>query len=62
MRASAILQYSLSCSIPINGLPVLLQAIQVVPEPANGSKTIPPVGVLVKIQRYSISLSGLTVL
>ena len=50
-----------SFSINTQSRPVLNAASAVVPDPAKGSSTMPPVGVLVKVQRYSKTLSDFTV-
>jgi len=46
MRARAMAQYFSSRSIPMNRNPSSCAALPVLPEPANGSSTTPPDGVI----------------
>ena len=60
-RFSDISTYSVSLSMPIQSHPSLTAAISVVPEPQNGSRSIPPCGGFNSLHRYCISFRGLTV-
>ena len=55
-----ILQYSSDSSTPIESYPSSFAAMSVVPDPANGSNTVPPLGVMSLI-RYFINSRFLTV-
>lgn len=50
-----------SSSIPVACIPTFLAASRVVPDPANGSRTVPPGGVM-RVTSHSMSASGFTVL
>src|ERR1039458_9172181 len=58
-RFFAIFTYSFSFSIPMNLKPRFFAATPVEPEPQNGSRTVPPDGVM-SLQRYSMSFEGFT--
>src|SRR5690606_633230 len=60
MRLRMMLQYSGSRSIPIHEKPSWTAARRVVPEPAKGSRTVPPGGVT-RRHRYRMSFKGFTV-
>lgn len=60
MRSLAVSTDSCSISIRIELNPSFIAAIPVDPDPANGSNTVPPGGVINR-QRYLINASGLTV-
>src|SRR3972149_9985872 len=57
----AILTYSFLLSHPMKLRFSRIAAIPVVPDPINGSNTIPPLGVLVNFKRYLIRDKGFTV-
>lgn len=60
MRASAILMYSSSFSIPMYRNPSSIAALPVLPDPLKGSRTS-PLGGVTKRHRYRISSVGFTV-
>ena len=55
-----ILQYSSDSSTPIESNPSSFAAMRVVPDPAKGSNTVPPLGVI-SLMRYFINSRFLTV-
>ena len=54
-------QLCLSSSTQMQRRPSCLAAKAVVPDPQNGSRITPPVGVDTSVRRYFIKSSGLTV-